>query len=407
MLPSRSRDGGAGNAAFVLLHIGFVATGVVTTLLGPILPSLSTRWSLTDTQAGWLFTAQFAGSMLGVALSGRAISKLNFRNALAAAFAFMGSGVAMLALLSWPLASAATFTYGVGLGLAIPATNLCVSDLNPDRRAAALNILNLAWGAGAVLAPPLVALFQGYSSAQRLLLMLAGILGAFAWAVLATFPQMPSHSQPSSNRRERIPISSVASFAVLAAIFYLYVGTESAVAGWIASFAKRVGKSGSSLWLLAPSFMWAALLSGRAASAIILRRVGEIKVAIVGLLLATAGVAMLVVSRTDKAVFIAAILAGCGLAPVYPIAIALLSHRFGAASPRVAPVLFGLASVGGATLPLTVGAVSTHFGDLRAGLSIPLVTTVLMLVLYACLSRTGAAGEQQSAVAPALPSEVS
>ncbi len=48
-----------------LIHAGFILTGMVTTLLGPILPTLSSKWSLDDLRAGYLFTAQFLGSIYG------------------------------------------------------------------------------------------------------------------------------------------------------------------------------------------------------------------------------------------------------------------------------------------------------------------------------------------------------
>ncbi len=40
-------------------QLAFLPTGVLTTLLGPMLPLLIARWSLTDTQAGNLFLVQF------------------------------------------------------------------------------------------------------------------------------------------------------------------------------------------------------------------------------------------------------------------------------------------------------------------------------------------------------------
>ena len=42
----------------------FVPTGLITVMLGPVLPALSVRWSLNDTQSGYLITAQFLGSLL-------------------------------------------------------------------------------------------------------------------------------------------------------------------------------------------------------------------------------------------------------------------------------------------------------------------------------------------------------
>lgn len=387
MLPSRVCNPRVTVRASALLHVGFVVTGIVTTLLGPILPSLSSRWALSDAQAGYLFTAQFMGSILGVAISGRVISRFGFRPALSGAYSLMAAGVALLAILRWPFTSMAVLTLGAGLGLAIPATNLCVSDANPQRRAAALNILNLAWGIGAVLSAPLVSVSNRLSSIRLFLLSLGIALGIFVVALLWLGSSIPRHNEEHGTSTEPLLGSGASSLVVLGAIFYLYVGTESSVGGWIASFAERVGDSSSSVWLLAPSFFWGALLAGRAASALILRRLAEIRVAIMGLLVATAGIVVLIASHNNAAVFFSAVLAGCGLAPIYPIAIALLSHRFGAASSRVAPILFTLASLGGATLPWTIGAVSTHFGHLRAGLFVPLVTTAMMVVLYAASAK--------------------
>jgi MFS family permease len=51
-----------------VIYAGFVLTGMVTTLLGPVLPVLASRWSLDDPHAGYLFTTQFLGSMVGVGL---------------------------------------------------------------------------------------------------------------------------------------------------------------------------------------------------------------------------------------------------------------------------------------------------------------------------------------------------
>jgi fucose permease len=63
------------SAASVVLHAGYVVAGIVTTLIGPILPILISRWSLTDQRAGLFFTAQFCGSMLGVSTLGALLER--------------------------------------------------------------------------------------------------------------------------------------------------------------------------------------------------------------------------------------------------------------------------------------------------------------------------------------------
>jgi len=51
-------------------QIAFLPTGILTTLLGPMLPILIARWAMNDTQAGNLFLVQFLGMLVGVQLSG-------------------------------------------------------------------------------------------------------------------------------------------------------------------------------------------------------------------------------------------------------------------------------------------------------------------------------------------------
>ena len=47
-------------------QIAFFPTGILTTLLGPMLPILIARWALNDTQAGNLFLAQFLAQVLSL-----------------------------------------------------------------------------------------------------------------------------------------------------------------------------------------------------------------------------------------------------------------------------------------------------------------------------------------------------
>jgi fucose permease len=85
----------------MLVHAAFVLTGVMTTLLGPMLPILSARWTLSDSQAGYLFTAQFATSILGVAISSLMVHRYGYRLTLVFGLWFMAVGAGVLARASW------------------------------------------------------------------------------------------------------------------------------------------------------------------------------------------------------------------------------------------------------------------------------------------------------------------
>src|SRR5580692_1329505 len=99
-----------------LLLAGFVLTGVVCTMLGPLLPLLSARWSLTDARAGYLFSAQYSGSMLGVWASSFLMSRRGHRSSLVFGMGLMALGSATLSAPSWILAVLSAACFGIGFG---------------------------------------------------------------------------------------------------------------------------------------------------------------------------------------------------------------------------------------------------------------------------------------------------
>ena len=86
----RMSDPSPGRSQQKLIHAalfaGFILTGMACTMLGPILPVFIARWNLSDTEAGFFFTAQFAGSFLGVLLSSLLLSTRGYRETLTLGF---------------------------------------------------------------------------------------------------------------------------------------------------------------------------------------------------------------------------------------------------------------------------------------------------------------------------------
>jgi fucose permease len=175
----------------------------------------------------------------------------------------------------------------------------------------------------------------------------------------------------------------------LALLFYLYIGTENGISGWAAEQAHRVGAGYASAVM--PMFFWAGLLSGRGLSALILARVKESWLVITGLLLSAMGTTLLLLAGTRLQVILGVVLAGFGLASVYPIFISWLAKWYGERARRLGGVMFSLGSLGGASIPWLVGFVSQRANSLRVGLLVPLVGSMAMIVLVAVLRRRIAA----------------
>ena len=373
------------SAASIVLHAAFVVTGVATTLIGPILPIFIAHWSLSDQRAGLFFTAQFCGSMVGVA-SIRWLIGRGYRQAFACGFILIAAGVAGLNLRSNVACLGATFVFGCGLGQALSTGNLWVAEIYKTRRVAALSILNLQWGIGAIACAPLVMLAQRHE-ATPMLLYAVGASSALTAVILAGMNLEPAETsegeeQPKLVLRESISRRSTLS---LAALFFLYVGSESSVAGWVALLTKQMNSDSGDLWALAPMFFWGGLMAGRALVPILPLRRFERTLLASGLILAAAGICLLLRARTFASVAFSVTAAGLGLAAIYPILVAWLVKAFGERSRRIGAIMFALAGMGGAVMPWFVGLTSTGTGSLRAGLLVPLAGCLAMLALIATM----------------------
>jgi len=377
----------------VAAHAAFVPIGIVTVLLGPLLPILSTRWSLNYTQAGSLFTVQFLSSTVGVALSGFCVSRWGFRFAIKAGLLAMAVGVAQLPYSSRVLGSACIGLYGLGFGLAVPAANLLVAEVHQFQRSAALNLLNFSWSVGAVACPFLVAAAVRTHRVPLLLAAFAGLL----FLVTVGIAAMPSRIVEPRASREKDARSGASddltkawssdswrskSVLLLASLFFLYVGVENSFGGWIASYAKSLGTLSLGLALMSSSFFYSALMVGRWLASQLLKKIEEVTLARAGILTACAGMACLLVSHGSLGVLSGASVAGLGLAAVYPITISLLSREFGDAASQMGSIMFTMANLGGAFMPWLVGYFSNHFGSVRAGMVVPLIAGGAMCALY-------------------------
>jgi FHS family glucose/mannose:H+ symporter-like MFS transporter len=371
-------------APTAVAHAAFVPTGIVTVLLGPVLPALSARWALTDEQAGELFTAQFLASTVGVALSGVLVPRVGYRAVMILGMVFMAGGVGFLPLGSHVVGLGAVACYGIGLGLTIPTCNLLVAEVNPTTRASALSLLNFSWTVGAVACPFLLAPFQRTGRISTFFLVLAAFVFlvaiSLAWVKLPPAVAKSETSAESSTPLLRLLGKPTA--IVLGTLFFVYVGTENAVGGWLASYAKRLAEQPGTVWVTTPSYFYGGLLTGRALAPIFLRSISEVRLVRLSVATALLGLILLLASHSMAFVLGFAAIIGLGLAAVYPVTISLLTNCFGPMAARVGSVMFMLASFGAACMPWLVGVLSTEEASLKIGLAVPLSGCALMLVLY-------------------------
>ena len=375
----------------ILLFAGFVLSGIATTIVGPMLPIFIRRWSLDDGQAGLFSSIQFLAALGGTLASSAIAASWGYRPALVMGYALMGGGLASLNADTHAVALTATAAFGLGYGLITPGTNLFVAELGGAKSASLLNQLNFAWGAGAMICSPLIALALRRNGLGILLSGTAVFGGVLVMGLLLVSFGVQKHGND-------VNTAGVASAAIglrvtiaLAAMFFIYVAMENGIGIWSAEYAKRLANGITGMTTLAPMFFYAGLTSGRAAAPLFLRHLHEKKIVLGALSLAATATALLIASRSLPVATVAVFLAGLGCASVYPIFIAWLSRWYGPAAKKIGGILFALASLGGSAGPGLIGAVSKYSGSLRVGLLVPLAGAIILIGLVLLLRRRTAA----------------
>ena len=342
---------------------------------------------MRDLQSGYFFPAQFSGNMLGSLLSTRLLPRWGFARLCAVGMTFLFLGLAVLALGSRQVGMAGIFLNGLGMGLAIAASNLWAAESNPGRRASALSLLNFSWGIGAVACPFLIATGLHFLPLTRLLPALATFPLFFA----IRFASLPASgiADDSDNaipEQTESPWQSAA-FPLISALAFLYVGTETALGGWIASYARSFGSVSTSGAALAPSAFWAGLLLGRGLAPKILRHHREYTIFTLGLAAALLGTISILTTHHIPVLLLGTTLAGVGLAALYPILLAVMSRELGTHSKRLGGFIFAAGGMGAALIPFLVGAISSHENNRRAGLTLVLISVSALLAIILTLGK--------------------
>ena len=371
---------------FYLLCAGFIVNGIVISFIGPLLPVFSAKWGLDDARAGYFLLVQFLASFIGVLLSSRLIASKGFKPAITLGLALLGIGFALLSAPTFHLALAAAGIYGLGYGFNTPGTNLWVSESYGDRRASALNVVNLAWGIGAIVSSPLAKFTIRTATVNSLLYIVGAVCVATTLILLRMHFGHPHQVSDTAGNSPASGKNGMGVAALLGTLFFVYVGTEVGTSSWSPMHAQRATEWATNNWTLTPMFFFAGLLGGRGAAAAILLRLKEVTVAVSGLFIAATGELIFLTAHSPAALFGGAFCTGLGLSSLYPIWVAWLSKWFGERARKVGGVMFALAALGSASMPWLVGVVSKYSqGNLRMGLLVPLAGCAVMFATIALL----------------------
>lgn len=382
MLPNNSLNADSDRLLKFFLHFGFLVSGTMTVLIGQVLPILSARLALDDTQAGYFFIAQFSGSVAGTFSTQAMVRRFGFGNATVLGFLVMMLGVTGLNSSEWIICLAAFVVMGFGIGVTLPTINMLTVELNPLKVTPALNFLNFFWGVGAIFCKPFVDWFGTATSIFQPTLILAALLlinGATIFFAARRRPP-PIFEPPES--RDFTPIWTTRTAWLIAFFSFVHVGFESGIGGWITTYAARLPNQDNGISWLSPTLAYFSFfVFGRLAAPLYARLLNENKMLLAGLLTTTLGVAVLLLGTTLSNLVWGAAIAGFGTSSIFPTNMARFTKTFGATATRRATPLFISGTLGAALTTWLIGYVSTNYQNLRFGMFVLLASCGLLVFL--------------------------
>jgi fucose permease len=374
-------------AAFTLACAGMLVFGIVLTSLGAILPEITERFGVSKAEAGSLFTLLTFGILVGSLVFGPWVDRAGYRVPLAAGIALVALGLELLAFgASIAALRAGIALIGFGGGIVNGGTNALVADISTENKAAALSLLGVFFGVGAVGMPFALGILTG-SIAYTTLLAILGALCVLP--LLATLLiGLPAPKQPHS-----FPINQLFGLLkekpllLLGAMLFLQSGMEITMGGWSATFAREELALDARAALLFLSLYWLGMMGARLALGSLLKRWSPANTLLVCIGIAFAGALLLLTGRSIALASAGIFLVGAGFAAGFPVILGWIGERYAALSGTAISIALIMALSGGMLFPYLAGVLGGAAGLRNSLLIVPLALLASAALLTALRSK--------------------
>ena len=365
---------------------GMFVFGIVMAILGAILPSLFARISMGKAEAGNLFLIMNFAMLIMSLLFGPVVDRFGFKLFLILCSLLVAVAFGLLAAASsYGLIVLAVVVLGFGGGGLNGGTNALTSDINPEGRGSALNLLGIFFGFGALLIPFLIGTLLGWAGMKNILLLAAALsLVPLALFVLSLFPK-PKQAQGFPLRRAAGIVNDPLLW-LCAFILFFESGNEFTMGGWVSTYLHEYFGAPAAAASLVLAGYWAAIMAGRLAASRVVHRLKNETLVMVSAGLALAAAVLLVAAPGRNLASVGAVLIGLGFAAIYPTTLAIAGEHFAALSGTAFSLIFTVALSGGMLCPWLAGKIA-QTASLRQGLIIPIVNCAMIIVLMAILGR--------------------
>jgi MFS transporter, FHS family, glucose/mannose:H+ symporter len=366
---------------------GFFVSGILLAFLGAILPSWGHHLQSDYWMIGLYFVALILGVLASVRIAPPLIQRKGLAWTLAGACALASLALLYLAFFSPPYGAwwrlPGILLLGGAAGLLHTAIFHAISPMYRHDPAATVNLGGILFGLGCFSVAFLISQAFYFYTAAAIQIWIALIPAFFAMVYARTrFAPYAASAGPSA--RAVLAEMKSPGAVLFSLVLFFQFGNEWAIAGWLPLFlSQRLGMSPADSVLILALY-WMALLVGRLVAQWILPRVRHTRLLVLSVLLAMFACMILLDTNNGFGAVSGVLLLGAAFAPIYPLVVEKIGHRFPYYHPGFYNGIFSFAMVGGLLAPCTLGYFAWLL-DVRAVMGLPLVGSVIVFVLLALI----------------------
>lgn len=357
-MPAAPQDVSKDLALVRLAAAGFVVLGFPIGALGVAWPELRATFGQPIAALGLLLAPFWIVSVLASVLAGRAIPRLGEIRVAALGCGLGAVGLASVAVTPrWVILPVAMAVGGAGTGTLDAAVNTLAARSGRPR---IVNLLHAGFAVGATLAPLLLTGLVRVGVSWRVTYLLLAAMTAIVtvpWVQrMRAAPGPVGVAEGGGADAEALTGRVVAPALVGAASLLVYVVVELSAGQWSATLfdeARAMTAATAGLWA---SGFWGAFCVGRIVAASVGDRLHPARMLTGNLVVMSAGLVLFWVAPSPVLGGVGLLVAGFGMAPVFPSIIALTPLRLGdRAAASVVGYQVAAAGIGAGAGPALIG----------------------------------------------------
>ncbi len=384
----KNRDDMKNKIVTYLCFLITMAFGMVLTSYSPMLPSISKTFSLTLTQSGFIFTANFIGFVAFVLIGGVLADCIGKKTILEIA-----TGGFAVSLIVFPFSnnfSVACLVMALigGFGGIIESiTNAVVVDLNPHKASFYVNMVSIFFGIGAIIGPIIAGAVIALGIRWQIFYFVLGLVSAVLTVLLAIEKVPYQQNEESISWPIFKGLVTDGRFLLICLCMFLYTGSEVGSWGWMSTFLKENMNFGIFKSGIAVAAFWASVTISRFMCGYLALKYNTKYIIIILAAFASLFVLLSGFELGEGMMWFVIIGLGFSFSSQWPLIATFGSQHYPASAGTVFALLVGSGGLGGMIIPYAMGYIGERYNTRIAAMS-PSILFLVIVVVFIFIDKT-------------------